>query len=345
MFERNVYDQYGLYCDSRFALGDFEGFEAGGNSYVFFPKEDCASKEQEMLDYAEYYRSIGDASMLTLQKTKSNGNVGLIDGQEVYLFAMPEPERNGGLHLESSYDIGGHLATIHYYGKQMPQMRKSHDYFGQWHKLWEKRLEQLEGWYQQISYEQPRSYVDEAFLYSYPYYMGLTENAIQYAVDARLDDPTHDKEQGTVCHRRFTDQTWLVTSTRGGIIKRPTEFVYDHPCRDIAEWIRQKRYDQALSRNNNWEDVHSFIEGYEQYEPLSTYAWRLTYARLLFPVHYFESIENYYRAQINEDKQEHGQVFFSLIEQEGENEQFLKQFSEMIRIPKTSSRTPNVEWL
>ncbi|WP_100373929.1 spore coat putative kinase YutH [Bacillus sp. FJAT-45037] len=345
MFERNVYDQYGLYCDVRLSIGDYEGFEAGGKSYVFFPKDECASSEQEMLDFAEYYRSVGDETMLSLRKTKQNGNLGLIDGQEVYLFELPNQENRSELRLDTSYEKGEHLSVIHYYGKQLSHPRKTYDYFGQWHKLWEQRLEQLEGWHQQISYEKPRSYVDEAFLYSYPYFMGLTENAIQYAVDARLDDPAREQEQGTICHRRFTDSTWLTVSPRGGIVKRPTELVYDHPCRDVAEWIRQKKFDLSLERSNHWEDIHSFIEGYETHEPLTTYSWRLAYARLLFPVHYFETIENYYRAQINEERTQFGQTFFSIIEQEQTNEQFLKQFSEMVRIPKTSGKTPNVEWL
>ncbi len=82
----------------------------------------------------------------------------------------------------------------------------------------------------QLLHERPQSEVDEAFLFTFPYFMGLTENAIQYAVDARIDERSSAYEQGTICHRRFTERTWLVPSERGNILKCPTDFIYDHRC-------------------------------------------------------------------------------------------------------------------
>lgn len=345
MFERNVYDVYGLYCDSRFTLGEYEGFQAGGQSYLLLPKEESMLNEQEMMAFTNYLRSVGDSSVLepitTVRKQKS----GLIDGQEVYVCLLPDNFQNEQTRLNHTAEKGAHLATIHYYGKQMPYEKRGYEFFGQWHKLWETRLEQLEGWYQQILYETPQSYVDEAFLFSYPYYMGLTENAIQYVVDAMMDDPGREYEKPTICHRRFNDRTWLVLSENGDIVKRPTEFVYDHPCRDLAEWIREHRLGESVS---SWEEIGEFLKGYEEYDQLTTYSWRLLYARLLFPLHYFEAIEHYYRSQIREAKEEAAQAFFHLLEQENRNEQFLKEFAEGVLASKgavPSNQIPPIEWL
>ncbi len=344
MFERNVYDVYGLYCESRFSIGEYEGFDAGGQSYLLLPKEESISSEQEMIAFANYLHSIGDTTVLQPLTTVHRQQSGLIDGQEVYVCLLPQNVLQDQHLVSEPADTGAHLATIHYHGKQMPYEKRSYEFFGQWHKLWETRLEQLEGWYQQILYETPQSYVDEAFLFSYPYYMGLTENSIQYVVDAMMDDPSREQEKPTICHRRFNDRTWLVLSEKGEIVKRPTEFVYDHPCRDLAEWIRDHKMDEE---SFSWRNVDVFLQGYEQYQPLTTYSWRLLYARLLFPLHYFETIEHYYRSQVREAREEAGRDFFHLLEQEYRNEQFLKEFTRDALLSKKmmTNNIPSLEWM
>ncbi|WP_227937467.1 spore coat putative kinase YutH [Alkalihalobacillus deserti] len=347
MFERNLYDIYGIYCESRFSIGEYEGFEAGGNSYILLPKEECLLQEEEMLAYSNYMRQIGDTSILepvtTLHKRKS----GLIDGQEVYVCQLPSQEqtdRKAVFRFQSEDEKGAHLATVHYYGKQLSYHKKGYDFFGQWPNLWETRLEQLEGWYQQILYEGPHSYVDEAFLFSYPYFMGLTENAIQYVVDATIDDRSMEQEKPTICHHRFTDRTWIVLTEEGDIIKRPTEFVYDHPCRDLAEWIRDQHWTET---NFSWRKIDSFIRGYEQYKTLTSYSWKLLYARLLFPLHYFEAVEDYYLSQITDEKIERGQQFFQILENEHKNERFLKEFVEHVLMSRGigTNQVPPIDWL
>ncbi len=71
----------------------------------------------------------------------------------------------------------------------------------------------------------------------------------------------------------------------------------------------------------------------------------LSYARLLCPVHYFEGIENYYRAQVQEKKHEYGQAFFALIKEEKQNEDFLRHFQEQIKLPRTEQKAPSVDWI
>jgi spore coat protein YutH len=347
MFERNLYDVYGIYCDTRFSIGEYEGFEAGGKSYILLPKEECMLPEEEMVSFTEFMRQVGDTSILTPIATLYKRKSGLIDGQEVYVCELPNQEQRDHLapfRFQTATEKGAHLAAIHHYGKQLPYQRKGYDFFGQWPKLWETRLEQLEGWYQQVAYERPQSYIDEAFLFSYPYFMGLTENAIQYVVDATLDDRSRDLEKPTICHRRFNDRTWIVLTEAGDIVKRPTEFVYDHPCRDLAEWIRDQHWTESPF---SWEKVESFISGYEQYETLSTYSWKLLYARLLFPLHYFEAIEEYYRSQIKEERITHGQAFLRLLDNEHKNEQFLKEFAERTLMTRGigTNQVPPIDWL
>ncbi|MDT8858635.1 spore coat protein YutH [Alkalihalobacillus sp. MEB130] len=346
MFERNLYDGYGIYCERRFSIGPYEGFEANGKSYILLPKEECMSQEDEMTAFTDYMRSVGDLSVLEPLFTLQRRRAALIDGQEVYVCPLPSTAEHSerGFRFQTPEEKGAHLAAVHHYGKQFSYQRKGFDFFGQWPKLWEMRLEQLEGWYQQVLFERPQSYVDEAFLFSYPYYMGLTENAIQYAVDATLDDPSRDQEKPTICHRRFSDRSWIVLSEAGDIVKRPTEFVYDHPCRDLAEWTRDQHWNET---EFPWEKLQAFLSGYEQYEPLSTYSWKLLYSRLVFPLHYFEAIESYYRSQMKEEKMQLGQSFFTMLDAEHKNERFLKEFASSVLTTKGigTKQVPPIDWL
>ncbi len=346
MFERNIYDMYGLYCDSRISIGDYEGFQAGNRSYVLLPKEELLLPERDMLSIIDYLHAIGDTSVLQPLPTMQRYSSALIDGQYVYVCPLPASNeiRSKFMNVTDTAEWGGQLANFHQNGKQLLEGNRNHDFFGQWHQLWIRRLEQLEGWYEQVLYEGPQTSVDEAFLFSFPYYMGLTENAIQYVVDTMIDDTDAYRERPTICHRRFTDRTWLILSEHGEIVKRPTEFIYDHPSRDLAEWIRNRKNEGSFYSLN---DIQRFLEAYEQFEPLTAYFWRMLYARLLFPLHYYETIEHYYRSQVKEIRNEAGDEFFRLLKNEPKNEQFLKVFGEQVLSETrfTQERLPMVDWL
>ncbi|GAE30304.1 spore coat putative kinase YutH [Halalkalibacter hemicellulosilyticus] len=343
MFERTIYDAYGIYCEGRFSLKGYDGFYTGNQSYLLFPKEECLISEKEMLDFTNYVRSLGDFSVLEPLMTKYNKRIALVEGQEVYVSPLPNERSSSVVRIQSEKERGAHLAQLHHYGKRL-SYSKNNEFFGQWPKLWEARLEQLEGWYQQILYSGPQSEVDEAFLYTYPYFMGLTENAIQYAVDATLDDPSRDQETPTIAHRHFSERTWMTISEDGTIVKRPTEWLYDHPCRDIAEWLRDQRL-----RNETfpWEKANEFLSGYEHVDLLSSYSRRLLYARLLFPLHYFEAVELFYSAQVKEERMQRGQQLMQMLMNEGSNEQFLKDFAVYFLQSRSEAALtiPTLEWL
>lgn len=342
MFERTIYDAYGLYCEGRFLLDGYDGFYTSNQAYLLLPKEECLINEEEMLHFTNYLRSIGDLSVLEPIMTKYNKRIALVEGQEVYVVLLPT-EHSSLIRIRSEEERGEHLAHLHLYGKRFPYQRK-YDFFGQWPKIWELRLEQLESWYQQVLYEGPQSEIDQAFLFTYPYFMGLTENAIQYAVDATFDDPSRDQEKPTIVHRHFAENTWMKVSQDGAVVKRPTEWLFDHPCRDIAEWLRDQRMRNKLFP---WDKADQLIHGYEQVDLLSTYSRRLLYARLLFPLHYFEAIESFYSAQVKEDRMHRGQQFMQLLMNEANNEQFLKEFASYYLYSRAElvARIPTLEWL
>ena len=59
---------------------------------------------------------------------------------------------------------------------------------GQWKNLWEKRIDQMEKVWKGMMQHEPVNEFDRMFFESFPYYMAIAENAIQYLVDTELDD-------------------------------------------------------------------------------------------------------------------------------------------------------------
>ncbi|WP_054703674.1 spore coat putative kinase YutH [Bacillus sp. JCM 19041] len=338
MLERNLYDQYKLYCEERFSVGPYECIRANNQAYIILPKDELQSEEQQMIAFSTYMRTTGDESVLELVPSRSNQPSALIDGLEVYLFKLPDWESDRGVRIQSTWDLGGQLHAWHETGQQ-GQANWGNAVLGQWPTLWATRLEQLEDWYQSISSQGPKTLTDEAFLYTYPYFMGLTENAIQYAVDTRLDVQMEATDVGTICHRRFNESSWLRLSENGQIVKPPTAFLYDHRARDLAEWVRDKRDDTRGS-----EDIFSFLGGYEELQTLSPYSWQLMFSRLLFPLHYFETIENYYRAQIPNQQRERATDFQTFLDNEKTNVDFLSNFAEEVKLSRYQT-IPALDWL
>ena len=79
----------------------------------------------------------------------------------------------------------------------------------------------------------PSDVFDRLFIESFPYYLGVAENAIQYVVDTEMDDTPQLTDAATICQERFTPLLWHQTKR----LKLPFDWVYDRPSRDIAEWM------------------------------------------------------------------------------------------------------------
>ncbi|PAE97596.1 spore coat putative kinase YutH [Shouchella clausii] len=341
MLERNLYDQYKLYCDERFTVGPYEGFRANNQAYIILPKDECMAEEVEMMAFCDFMRQAGDESVLELVPSRVNQSSALIDGVESYVFKVPAFNEFRGVRIQSDWDLGEQLYTWHKRGQQGRQHWKKASFIP-WQELWATRLEQLEDWYQVIVNQGPQTTTDEAFLCTYPYFMGMTENAIQFAVDTQLDVKKELHDEPTICHRRFGETSWLYMSERGHIVKPPTAFLYDHPARDLAEWVRENR--PLEEPRQNWERIASFCGGYEEWQVLTPYTWQMMYARLIFPLHYFEVIENYYQAQLPHEQREYGKQFQQLLDRETSNADFLGELADEAKLSRYP-QMPLLDWL
>ena len=76
-------------------------------------------------------------------------------------------------HSRSSNRIGRKLAKFHYRGRTISFSVQKLSRVGQWHKLWETRIDQMEKVWNSMLYQQPESEFDRMFMESFPYYMAM----------------------------------------------------------------------------------------------------------------------------------------------------------------------------
>jgi len=331
LFERNIYEHYQLYCNEKMTIGAFDAFEANGQLFIAVPADyETAQELQQCQAMGDFLRSYGEEGVASIVKTVKGEDTALVDGQSIFLFHCPLAQYTSA----RTMNPGEKLALFHQKGLYYPQQQSS-PYFGQWKYFWEKRLDQLENWYQYILQQPYKTPIDEEFLLTFPYYMGLTENAIQYVVDTQFDAP--EWARPTICHRRFTNKAWPQLFNRHHEpldIKLPTEWIIDHPVRDVAEWMREQCFIEGGEG-----EIEKFVRAYESVMPISKQAWRLLYARLLFPLHYFEAMEGYYQKRFDD------RYIIQVLNNEARNQQFLYRLFEKFPLAYDETLFPMVDWL
>ncbi len=229
------------------------------------------------------------------------------------------------------------LAYFHMRGSEFPQVNQLSRY-GEWNTYWETRLEQLENFWRSLVYQKPENEFEKMFIESFPYYAGLTENAIQFYVDTLQDVQPSIQDVGTITHIRFRPETW----SNHFVWKNPFEWVFDHPSRDLAEWSRHLYLEKPQTYTYQ---LQLYFQNYQSVYNLSPYFLRLLFSRLLFPLHYFECMEEYMVNRTNERSHFLKNKLKYFLENSEGYEYFLTTFFEKLQIPTRTYQIPPIEWL
>jgi spore coat protein YutH len=330
---QTIYDQYGI---KPAQLTDLDGYKSFRHRNILYIVMDLGHLEEEevyeLYQMSQFLLSQGERQVAAFMTNKNGSIVTEDNGKKFGVCRVPY------LDHPSVLLYGKELASFHQKGKLLPYSIEKNNRIGQWKGFWEKRLEQLERFWTMKVQEHPNDETDKRFIESFPYYLGLTENAIQYLTDTEIDDIPRAFDAATICHHRFTPSVWQ----RQSYLKLPADWVLDHPSRDLAEYIRHVYFKKAGRFET---EMMNFLGEYEKTAPLSSFAWRLLYARLLFPVHYFESIEGYYSAPNGEAKRAWEQDIETILHESGEYERFLGEFYHHVGITTKRYHIPEIDWL
>ncbi len=333
MLKKMLEKEYGVEVQEYGKLDSFEALQ--GNGWIYLISKPGAHQEDEILELeqiAGHMRNYGDSHVPVFLPSKE-GN--LLTKWENNYYCVLATRQTGKL---QSNKLGRKLARFHERGRMIPFQIQRSSRIGKWKELWEKRLEQMEKVWNGLLFQTPEDDFERMFIESYPYYMGLTENAIQYLVDTEIDEEPTDADSGTVCHERFSDHSWGVNF----MVKNPFDWVFDHRSRDLAEWTRERYF-----RNNQTyqPDVAEFFQQYLSAAALSSFSWKLLYARILFPLHYFECIESYYITRYEQEKKELEEHLHKILRQSSDYEWFLSHFYELAGAPVKKLYIQKPEWL
>ncbi|RHW42646.1 spore coat protein YutH [Neobacillus notoginsengisoli] len=323
---------YGIKSGEYLRLESFDAVRGNGFYYLIAnPGGKDEEEAAELQKIAAHLSAYGDRNVPAVLPTQSGSIIGQWEAQKVCLLACRTPELQGNLKL------GRKLAKFHERGKMVPFKVEKAARIGQWKSLWEARLDQMEKVWSERIFQPPADEFERLFVESFPYYAGLAENAIQYLVDTEIDAEPEATDNGTVCHERFTDQAW----GRQYIIKNPMDWVFDHRSRDLADWVRYKYF---RNRGTYGPEIARFFSEYGQITRLSPFSWRLLYARLLFPLHYLETVESYYSTTRESEQKMLEDRLVDMLKQTGDFETFVARFFALAGSPLQTA-LPKPEWL
>ncbi|UCZ52542.1 spore coat protein YutH [Bacillus shivajii] len=322
MLDRQLFDHFRIYLDDVLYVGDDLYVLANGEEYLVRTVDDRALEQlNEQVNMANWLTSYSEHGVAQFIKPEGKKRTISIDGGEAVLFQL-EKQQHRLAHSVTGEKVGAKLAKFHekglYYTPQQTKRSVSSGAIA-WKERWERRLNQLENWYVRMRQESYKTPFDELFLVTFPYYIGLCENAIQMITDLMIDKEEHLSKGNTICHRRFHDCTWLtVREQEPSSIKVPTDFMYDHYTRDITEYVRSVWTNEQSP--NSLQTIEAFLNDYESYHPLSLFDQTLLLARSMFPIHYFEEIETYYQTVHSEERNQLSERCTALLKNSAEYE-------------------------
>ncbi|WLR41300.1 spore coat protein YutH [Bacillus carboniphilus] len=325
-----IQEHYGMRVHEFFSISKYQAFRNERNLYLVVPLNMNDQELTELYYLSQYLYDHGDQRVTVFALTR-NGQFGFRYEEEN--FALLKASLFDSRERETD-PIGKELALFHQAGRQFPYHLQHISRIGQWKSLWEIRLEQLESFWKSKLHAKPIKSFDQLFVETFPYYIGLCENAIQYLVDTELDEQPQQVDSGTVCYQRFTDKTWSNEIP----YKISTEWLFDHASRDLAEYTRQCFFKNRIN------ECVEFLSSYEGVQKLSPFSWRLYYSRLLFPVHYFECVESYYLS--SEEKRIHYENKLEhIVTKPTQYETFLSSMMKQIPLRNHQVQIPKLEWL
>lgn len=328
----SIKTHYGIHVRQLSVFHSYPSFQTPNSIFLIVPTGEFTKEElKELHDMSQYLQEQKDPYVSTFLMTKDNELTFEHEGSKYSLLKSASYLSN------RSFQLGTELAQFHQKGRQFPYQVKEMTRLGGWKGFWEKRLDQLEQFWRQKAFMHPLEPFEKKFVESFPYYLGLSENAIQYLVDTELDEKPGIVDSGTVCHQRMTKNKW----SQENLVKIPTDWVLDHGSRDLAEYMRNTF---IMYRNDLFEQGFLFLQQYEEVTPLSSFSKRLIYSRLLFPLHYFETIEGYYISPESEHDFYEDRLDRLLLDSD-RYELFLRTFHEMSGMRNAHFQIPQIKWL
>ncbi|MRH44745.1 hypothetical protein GH741_19025 [Aquibacillus halophilus] len=309
---------------SRTTIDGFNGYINGDTGYFIIPEPNNEEVHYEQKVISDFLINSGVDNIATPLFSQQGQLTTRIDSKD-YLVYM------GRISRSSRTSSSAHtLASFHKLGTNYPYEPNYVSSYGQWKTLWASKVESFEQMYASLYQKRPVSSYHRLFIDTFPYLIGLSENAIQFLQESEADKRFHESDRPTITFQRYQHQL------QKDIIWSH-ELVHDHPVRDLAEHIRPflLEEDQAFFK------IKTALKEYEQVQPLSVFSWRLLYARLLFPIHLFDFLES---GLVRNEPENLYNEYKLKLEKQSNYERNLKRFFNEVGVDTRTLSIPVLDW-
>lgn len=320
-FSRFLSTYYDIQVEEKIWLDNNEGYRQGSSSYFIIPmnKKEIFYMEQAAISY--FFVEKGYQHMAKpIPNREEKWFTPYYDNY--YMVLKVEGFQRSDVKSE-----GKLLANFHHEGTGYEYQPKEISSYGQWKKLWIDKVTIFEAKIEEEAKKVPSDYY-RLLMDTLPYFIGISENAIQYVRESETETRFSTSDQGTICFHRYRDQ----------LLKPmlwPEDLVYDHPARDIAEYIRPLLY-----KPDQFEQVIDFLDDYQSEQILSIFSFRLIFSRLLFPTSFYDFVYSNFN-QEDKDERELNQF----IEKQVLYEKGLHLFYDQFGLNEESLNLPMIHWL
>lgn len=234
-------------------------FNSNGDNYIF--KEVCnyplAYYSEELNRYLNRYKYFSE-----IMKNRYGNVITVIDGKRYVLLKMKiiSNDKMSIFDIKNTYYVNNKFLIDNL------------NYFN-WADLWEKKIDVLEDW----AFNKKKQY--DKYLPLFNYYIGVSEIALSYLKSTLKNEKMDSSDQLVFSHRRLT------VNTRLSDYYDSSELIVDHSSRDIAEYIKDMFYNDAL----DYDAISEYIDS----QHFSMFGKKIFYARLLFPTFFFDNIDKF----------------------------------------------------
>lgn len=310
---------YRILPDGKITLNGKEGYTQGNNIYFTISS---SNKKTILMEQAalSYFLAENVEGRISVPVPNVNAEWFTDYGEESFMLLYIQD-------TPPSYRMspGAQLANFHQSGSEFNFEPLTISSYGKWKELWVDKLTTFETGIESQAQELPNEY-HRLLMDFLPYLVGISENAIQYLHESAQDRRYLDTDRGTICFNRLEGEI-------DSHIVWTDNLVYDHPARDIAEYIRY-----LICNDADGSAIRTFVEEYESVYPLSVFGWRMVYARLLFPAHLFDFIEKGFASPDPEG-------LVRLMEKQASYEYAMREFFDNAGVSADSWNIPVVHWL
>ena len=242
---------YNIKIDTLHSKNDYYFFNINNNSFIFKPYY----KDTRTAESLYYLNNIlrGQIKLDNIIPNKYNTAITIIENTPYILI---QKNSNKILSLPIISNISNTNINNNTYIKELER--------NNWEILWANKIDYYEI---QIN-ENKKKY--PLIRESFDYFIGMSENAISYLVNTKLETKPTIYDSKVPSHNNLSNSLY-----------DPSNIILDHKARDVAEYIKY-----SFWNNNN--NIFQELDEYFRHNYYSIYGIRVLYSRILYPSFYFD---------------------------------------------------------